>query len=226
MASNDLTVIFLTANKVPKKWAQFQKEKLLEAAGNYPIITMSKEPLDWGINVLQTGDYGVSNIYFQLLKGAKTATTDYIAVAEDDILYPKEHFQHRPPEDSFAYNQNRFNIFTWGQPTFFWKNRMTNSTLIAPRKLVIEALEERFKKYPIDTSTAIIGELGRAFVENKFGLTPRKSVWFATEISIISIDHEYGIDHLAVTHRKRKGILQAYDIPYWGRAEDIIKQFI
>lgn len=225
MESSDITIIMLTAGRVPKKWAEFHKQKLIEAAGSSPIITISREPLDWGINMLQTEPYGISNIYYQLLRGAKEATTDYIGVAEDDILYPKEHFEYRPPLDTFAYNMNRFNVFTWGKPTYFWKNRMGNSTLIAPRKLTIEALEERFNKYPNGTPGGFTGELGRSNIEDKLGVTHRKSTWFSTEISIVKIDHELGIDRLARTHRKGMGILRAYDIPYWGKAEDIIKKF-
>lgn len=225
MESSDITIIFLTANKVPKKWAEFHKEKLLEAAGVSPIITISREPLDWGINLLQTEAYGISNIYFELLRGAKTATTDYIGVAEDDTLYPKEHFEYRPPEDTFAYNMNKFGLFTWGKPTYFWKNRIKNSTLIASRKLVIEALEERFTKYPNGTPGGLTGEMGRPNIEDKLGLKRRKSIWFSTEVSIIAIDHELGIDRLARTHRKGMGILRAYDIPTWGKAEDLVKKF-
>ena len=222
----DITIIFLTANKVPKKWAEFHKEKLMEAVGVFPIITVSMEPLDWGINILQDKPYSASNIYFQMLRGAKAASTEYIGVAEDDMLYPKEHFEYRPPPDTFAYNMNKFSLFTWGRPTYFWKDRVSNSTLIASRRLVIEALEERFNKYPDGTPDGITGELGRQNVEDKLGLTHHKSAWFSTDISVIRIDHEYGIDRLTRTHRKRKGILQAYDIPYWGKAEDLIKKFV
>lgn len=226
MEPSNITIIMLTANKVPKKWALFHKEKLLEAAGSSPIITISREPLDWGTNILQTEEYGISNIYFQLLRGAKLATTDYIGVAEDDILYPREHFEYRPPADTFAYNKNRFNVFTWGKPVYFWKDRMGNSTLIAPRQLTIEALEERFNKYPNGTPEGLTGELGRPNIEDKLGVKRQKSLWFETEVSIIKIDHEYGMDRLARTHRKGRGPLQAYDIPYWGKAEDIIKKFV
>jgi hypothetical protein len=103
---------------------------------------------------------------------------------------------------------------------------MTNSTLIAPRKLLIEALEERFEKYPTGTPPHYTGELGRNNIEDRLGVTRRKAIWFSTEISVVSIDHEYGIDRLARTHRKGKGILQAYDIPYWGKAEEIVKKFV
>ena len=58
---DDITIIMLTPNLVPKQWAEFHKQKLLEAAGGTPIITISKEPLDWGINLLQT-EYGYPNI--------------------------------------------------------------------------------------------------------------------------------------------------------------------
>lgn len=226
MESSDITIIMLTANRVPQKWAEFHKTKLLEAAGSSPIITISREPLDWGINLLDTEPYTISNIYFQLLRGAKEATTDYIGVAEDDTLYPKEHFEYRPPPDTFAYNQNRFGLFTWGKPTYFWKDRISNSTLIAPRKLVIEALEERFNKYPNGTPKHFTGELGRANIEDNLGVTRRKSAWFSTELSVVRVDHELGIDRLSRTHRKGMGILRAYDIPHWGKAEDIVKRFI
>jgi hypothetical protein len=226
MEPSNITIIMLTASRVPKKWAEFHKEKLIEASGGCPIITISREPLDWGLNLLQTEEYGISNIYFQLLKGAKTATTDYIGVAEDDTLYPKEHFEYRPPEDTFAYNMNKFGLFTWGKPTYFWKNRIKNSTLIAPRKLVIEALEERFAKYPNGTPEGFTGEMGRPNIEDKLGLKRRKSAWFSTEVSIIAVDHELGIDRLARSHRKGMGILRAYDIPYWGQASEIVKKFV
>lgn len=227
MDSNDLTIIMLTANRVPEAWALFHKEKLLAAAGSCPIITISRKPLDWGINLHDTEDYTISNIYYQLLRGAKAATTPYIAVAEDDTLYPKEHFEYRPPFDTFAYNMNRFNVFRWSRrPTYFWKDRISNSTLVAPRQLTIEALEERFAKYPDGTPKFFTGELGRPNIESKLGVSSRKSTWFSTENSVIRIDHELGIDRLARTHRKGMGILRAYDIPYWGKASDLVNKFI
>jgi hypothetical protein len=227
MPQNDITIIMLTASRVPKQWAAFHKEKLLEAAGSAPIITISREPLDWGINLLDEEPYHISNIYFQLLRGAKEATTDFIGVAEDDTLYPREHFEFRPPEDTFAYNQNRFGILRWSRtPTYFWKDRISNSTLIAPRKLAIEALEERFNKHQHGTPSYFTGELGRHNIEDKLGVTRRKSMYFSTEISVVRIDHEDGVDKLSQSHRKGMGILRAYDIPHWGKSADIISKFI
>lgn len=225
MINSDLTIIFLTANKVPEKWSLYHREKLLEAAGDSPIITISRKPLDWGENLIDDGEYSLSNIYYQMLRGAKKAKTKYIAIAEDDTLYPKEHFEYRPPENTFAYNQNRLGVFTWGKPTYFWKDRISNSTLIAERDLTIQALEERFEKYPHGTPPRYTGEIGRKNVEGKLGITRRKAIWFTTEISVVRIDHEMGHDHLARTHRKGMGILRAYDIPVWGPANEMVERF-
>ena len=224
----DLTIIFLTANLVPEKWAEYQKKVLLEAADGLPIITISRKPLNWGINVLDTEPAGISNIYRQMLRGAKIAVTDYVGIAEDDTLYIKEHFHSfRPPLDTFAYNVNRIGLFAWGKPTYFFKKRNSNSTLIAPRQLLIDALEERFAKYPNGTPEKYTGELGRPMIEKQLGLTPRKCVEFETpDISILRIDHEKGVDRLSQTHRKRMGIARSYDVPYWGKAENIRKKFI
>ena len=108
---------------------------------------------------------------------------------------------------------------------YFWKDRISNSTLVAPRKLTIEALEERFEKYPNGTPSYYTGELGRKNIEDKLKVTHRKMVWFSTEVSVVRVDHELGIDRLSRTHRKAPGILRSYDIPHWGKAENIVGRF-
>lgn len=221
-----LTVIFLTANEVPDSWAEYQKEVLLKAVGDNPIITVSRKPLSWGENLLDCEPKTVSNIYYQMLRAAKLSTTDYIAIAEDDTLYPYEHFNSfRPPLDTFSYNINRIGLFTWGKPTYFYKRRHSNSTLVAPRALLIEALEERFAKWPNGTPTGITGELGRPNIDKALGITVRKCVEFETEASVLRVDHDFGIDTLAKSHRKGMGIARSYDVPMWGRAVDIITKF-
>jgi hypothetical protein len=92
--------------------------------------------------------------------------------------------------------------------------------------LAIEALEERFAKYPQGTPGGLTGELGRSNIEDKLGVKRQKAIWFQTEISVVRIDHELGIDKLSQSHRKGMGILRAYDIPYWGKASDIVEKFV
>ena len=223
----DLTIIYLTANQIPESFAEYQRKTLLEAAGDYPIISLSRKPMDFGAkNILQTGEKCADTIYREMLRGAKLATTPYVAIAEDDTFYPKEHFNFfRPPLDTFAYNQNRFSLFTWGVPTYNWRNRKSNATLIAPRELLIEALEERFKKYPEPIPDKLVGELGRPMVERNLRVTLRNSVEVFSEVSVIQVCHEFGSDDRARRHRKALGPIKAFDIPFWGKAEELVKHY-
>lgn len=224
----DLTILFLTANQVPDYWAGYQQAILKDAAGDSPIITVSRKPLSFigQTNLIDDRPKCLSNIYWQMLRAAKLATTEYVATAEDDCLYEKSHFTfYRPKPDEFAYDQNRMGLFTWGVPTYNWRNRKSNCTLIAPRKLLIEALEERFTKWPQGTPDNITGEVGRRMVEKNLGITLRKSVEVYNDISVIMVNHENGSEERQKTHRKSLGPIRAYDIPHWGKAADLISHF-
>src|SRR3990167_5950965 len=199
----DITIIFLTVNRVPEEWAEYQKEVLLEAIGDTPVITISKIPLDWGTNLIQEEEPSMQNIYRQILRGAKLATTPYIAIAEDDCLYQREHFEFRPPLDTYAYDYDRF----------------SNSTLIAPRELAISSLEERFLKYPDNR----IGELGR---EIGTILDRKNVIRYCPKSSNVFLSHVNAIDPYEQKMKKRRGFVRAYEIPHWGRPEDILKHFI
>lgn len=226
---NDITIIFLTVNRLPEHWVAFHKEKLLEASEGAPIITVSvKEMPDMpGINIIQQEPFNASNIYRQMLRAAKLATTPFVAVAEDDTLYPKEHFvSFRPEEDEFAYNMSKWGLFTWGVPTYFWRNRITNHTLIAPRELLIKCLEERFEKYPDGTPDDRTGEVGKLRTERLLRLPHYKHVEFMTTEPVVALNHVYAIDPREVSMVKRMGLLRAFDIPKWGKAEDIVKKFV
>ena len=209
---SDLTLIFITAGKRPEKWSAFHAEQLAKLP--YPIITKHDEE-----------KVSYQRIYERLLEGAKQATTPYIAVIEDDVLYPPEHFHFRPEMDTFAYNQHRWALFTYGVPTYNWRNRKSNCSLIAPRELTIEALEERFAKHPNGIPNEHCGELGRANVDKWLGVTPRKSVEWYSKVGIIQINHDDASEDRQQRHRKELGPVRAFDIPVWRKAEDLIKQY-
>lgn len=225
---NDLTIIFLTVNKLPAKWVAFHKEKLLEAVGDYPIITMSRIPTDMpGINMIQDGEICADNVYRQILRACKVATTKYIAIAEDDSLYPYDHFHSfRPDEKTFAYNQSRWSLYEWRKPMYSWRDRISNLTLIAPRELAIKCLEERFAKYPDPLPDHLVGEMGKPRTEEKLGLPHYNTRMWNSDIAVLNINHKYSMDDRELRQVKKPGSLRAYDIPHWGHAKDIMKHFI
>ena len=228
---NDLTIIFLTNSRLPEAWQAFHREKLLEAIGDTQVISLSREPLNFGINILQDHEPSKPNIFYQMLRGMRLVKTKYVAIAEDDCLYPKEHFEFRPPEDTFAYNYNRWSLYTWN-PVYSLKNWIrTGAVMIAPTKLALDLLEERFAKYPIDGPVVhgMCGELG--MFEKELGITPRKVMDFKTEISVVQLDHDFFTkqdpkrETVERRHRKELGYVRALSIPYWGFAKDLTDLF-
>jgi hypothetical protein len=214
-----------TANKVPRKWAEFHRDVLLKAIGKTPLITLSYKPLGFGKNLLQI-EYGLMNLYKQLLRGAKEAKTEYIAVAEDDVLYDKSHFELRPPEGKMGYNMNRWAILTWGKPFYFHKPCIANAGIVTSRDLFIEAWESRFNKYGDKMPPLLFKEAGRRKYEKHYGVKVVPTADLYSLIPILCFSHTNSIDPTQRKKKKRVWPVQAYDIPGWGRAEDIVKKFV
>lgn len=223
---NDITIIMLTPNRLPKKWAKYHKQVLMKAIGDTPIITISKEPIAWGINLLQT-EYGYPNIYKQMLRGAKLATTKYIAMADDDVLYTQQHFMFRPPTDGFYYNYTRWILPTWKiakeDALYFYKPKPGNGTMIATRESVIEAMGRRLAANPELPGyfTKELGHSRRMMRYDKLESQP-----FYTTEPVIYLMHDLTADEAAQKHQKTIWPVRAYDIPFWGKAKDVLKKFV
>lgn len=226
MLDKDLTIIFLTANEHPGGWAEYHKKILIEAAGEYPIITISRKPVDLGINIIDTEKQSHFNMYRQLLGAAKLATTSFVATAESDTLYPKEHFNfYRPPANSVSYDMSRWCLYTWN-PVFSLKRRISNCTLIAPREYLIDALEERYGA-DAKCSPKRVGEVGRHIHEKALGITLRNAQEVWCDIPTVQINHPNGTNYREAHNptRKRLGEIKAVEIPFWGRAEDLVEKY-
>lgn len=238
----DLTVIFLTANETPRDWQAFHWTHLRQAIGDYPLVTVSRVPMaNPGVNLLDTDEKSYLNIYRQLLRGALAAQTPYVAVAEDDTLYSADHYRfHRPAPDVFAYNWHRWSLYTWYPNVYSLKMRKSNCSLIAPRDLLIAALEERFAKYPTLSdykhwTHKFIGEVGRNVYERHLGLTPWKAEDVYSNVGIIQVSHPTGTEYALQQARtpgksikllKRLGAVKATVIPHWGSAKEIASHYV
>lgn len=232
---SDLTVIYLTMNKLPKKWQEFQLKHLKNAIEGYSVISVSREPMKFGVNLIDVETPSYWNIYMQILRACKIATTPYIAIAEDDVLYTSEHFSNfRPPMDAVSFDRSRWSLFSWDkEPIFCLRQRVSNCSVIAPRLLMIEALEERKNKYPDGLPNEKVGEVGRERIERRLGLTLRKSVDWYCHNPIVQLNHLYGNDtgkHERLRDGrimiKKHGQIKAVEIPYWGRASDIVREYL
>lgn len=220
----DLTIIYLTANQHPEHFAKYQQDILKKAAKDLPIISVSRKPINLGTNILDSGPKSHLNMYRQLVEAVRTIKTPYFAAAEDDALYPEEHFREfRPPMDAVSYNMMRWSLFTW-TGMYNIKERISNCTLIAPKDYYIEAWEERFAKFPGDSMPPHrVSEIGRNNQEGWMGVSKRNCVKWQSSIPVIHINHPVGTDSLGF--RKRMGRIRAIEIPYWGRADNIVKEY-
>ena len=228
VVSGDLTILYLTVNAMPLMWQQFHMGHLLRAAEGRPMVVISKEPMELGRPdteyLIQSGPYCAWNVYRQLLRGAKLADTQYVAVAEDDTLYPAKHFSDfRPPDDAVAYDMSRWSVFSWvKQPFFSAIRKCGNFSMIGPRKLVIDALKEREEKYPDGHDYA--GEIGRADVERRLKVGRRNRVeWYCTE-PMVNLCHPRGLSPTYTETRgleRKPGELKSLECPIWGKASDI-----
>lgn len=213
-----LTAILYTAGTIPDHFARATRGQLLAALGDIPLLEIPL-PRGWKPSHF--------NIYRQALMGAKQATTPYIALCEDDVLYSSEHFKYRPNPGRFAYNLGAWSIFTWGEPMFTHKGKVRRNlnSLICERKLFVEAMEERFAKYPDpdESIKKLWAEPGK--YEHHLGVTARETEEFYSNPPNIIFSHQTELSFSGMGTRKRVGEFRAYKIPHWGTAEEILKLY-
>jgi len=222
----NLTCIYYTPNYKNETFAEKIRQALLKTIGDTPLISVSQKPLKFGKNIC-VGDIGRSprNVYRQMLIGAKEATTDYVGMAEDDTLYHPSQYDsaYLPAYDTFAFNLARWNVCTWLKPPVY-SNVATpcNSNMIAPRKLLIELLEKRFAKYPNQETGNLWNEPGKYDFRWKLGKYNVKTFGTTPTISFL---HEGSLGYDFLGERKRINAIRAFDIPYWGKVADLLKQY-
>jgi hypothetical protein len=224
---NDLTVIYLTANEISERFAHRLRANFTLAVGDSECIFVSKKSMPYPNNLVFDTPRSHINIYREALAGVRLAETKYIAIAEDDVLYPLEHFKKRPTRpDVFAYNIACWSIYTWSKPPIFsYTGRRNHGMLICERDLYIEAFEERFAKFTDDSQidNNIWAEPGK--YERHLGVTQRDSEVFYTDPACIMFTHPEGLSFHTIGMRKRLAPIRAYEIPYWGRAEEVMKLY-
>lgn len=222
----DLTILYITASEMPKHWVEFQIRQLLTVVGDTPIISVSREPMSLGENLVEQEPRSYWNIYRQMLRAARLARTKYVAMVEDDTLYSYEHFtEYRPPGDAVSYNRSRWSLFVW-DVVYCLRQRISNCTLIAPREYLIDALEERELVWPEGAPNKITGEVGRPIVDRKLHVKPRNMVEWYSSVPVVQLNHPQSTaDGGQQRQDKRHGQLKADMIPYWGEAQKIVDTY-
>ena len=121
MDSNDRTIIYYTANAEDQVFEKRIRDDIKEKAGDIPIISVSRKPIDFGTNIC-VGERPISytSEWKQVLIALKAAKTKFCIAAEADCVYPPEYFTFTPPEDNKVYNYNNIWI-VWKRHNGFYK---------------------------------------------------------------------------------------------------------
>jgi hypothetical protein len=229
--NEDLTILYYTANKEPEGFMKRLQDHLRTVIGNAEIVSVSQKPIQFGRNTC-IGEVGMSlyNLYYQALLAVREAHTPYVAIAEDDMAYTKEHFAYRPPENTLGYDVNKWALFTWSHKVFSKRhNRRVMSMLTAPRLLLLNTLEERYKKYhtvesiPPDIYRYYWGEPGR--FENNAGITPLQTEMYECKTPSIAFFTEQSLGFQYLGKRKKLGDTQTESLEPWGTAERTYEDF-
>lgn len=150
---NDLTILYYTANIIPDITGQRIRDHLLKVTKNqFPIISVSQKPLVFGQNIC-VGEIGKSkyNCYKQIFIGVREVKTKYVACAEDDTLYSKDHFMYRPDEVVFSYDRN----YWLADRDFYWRIEHISKRggmwgCISATQTLLDNLTARYALYPTD----------------------------------------------------------------------------
>lgn len=227
----DLTILYYTANKEPEYFMKNIQQKLRETVGDTRIISVSQKPMDFGDNIC-IGEVGMSlyNLYKQVLLAVSEAKTKYVAIAEDDMVYSKEHFEYRPPIDTIGYDLNKWALFTW-RPEVFSKrtDRRVMSMCTAPREMLKHTLEERYMKYPeVSAIPEIIykyywGEPGR--FEDHVGISKVKTEKYESSVPSVAFFTPEALGFQYLGTRKKLGELQTTVLEPYGSAKEMYERY-
>jgi hypothetical protein len=226
----DISIIYYTSNTIPDIVARNIRRHTLEVTeGKIPIVSVSQKPIDFGTNIC-VGEIGQSyyNMHKQALIAAMAVKTKYLAVCDDDTLYTKEYFTHRPStDDTFAYNLN----WWYAESTRFWHKRpgvrdTGMCQCICPTKELIENYQARFDHFPpLDQDQDKSAQ--RRWMEpgrddEYFGIPNAKVEYFKSKIPTIVFNYRYS---LGGRRKSWHGRTLVDSLPVWGKATDLWHEY-
>ena len=140
-------VVFYTDHRVAPDLAAVVRYYLLRATEGLPLVSVSQQPMDLGTNrCLGPLERSHLSMYRQMLAGAEALDTEFIALAEHDVMYLPEHFHWTPPDDrTFYYNVHHW-FLQWDgkhRGLYSYFRRRVLSMLIAGREVFLQACREK-----------------------------------------------------------------------------------
>lgn len=209
---SDRTIIYYSSSNEDPEFEQKIIDDLKKKAGNIPIISVTRKPLDLGTNIC-IGEQPISytNEWRQLLIGLKAAKTKYCMTAESDCLYPEDYFTFTPPRDDTMYYYDNLYL-VWKKHNGFWKKTgHCEGAEICNREYWISRIEPLLGRGWEPNSREWENEVVRKFFPQENIFTGNGVITFKTGKGVSSRS-------TFINNKLR-------DIPYWGNIAEL-KKFI
>lgn len=205
---DDLTVIYFTSNREDPRFERKIQETLMEGISTLPLVSVSQKPIKFGENIC-VGDIGASpeNILKQILIGANEAKTKFVALTEDDFLFPPDYFKFRPQDNETFYYPEEVYLIWQGHATFW-------------RKHLRELLSITNRKHMIKTITAMIENMPSHISNRVKRLT--NQAWFKTSAPVVTFKTKRGL-HWRSSFSKNNF---KKELPYWGTGKDLMGKYL
>jgi len=229
------TIIYLTDHSLDEKLNKLCQKILLREAREIPIISVSQRPIEFGKNIC-VGEIGRSwlSLYKQLKAGIDNVETENIVICEHDCIYTYEHLSFSPPKDNTVYyNNNTWLVqydskdkFEYNGMFSFMPRRYAMSQLVANKEFMRIDTDLRLRVLMDQTDDISViraqqwAATGRSMsigflIQHKLPDHPHQR--FTTKIPSLDIRHN---DNFTGSKRGKK---RCWELPYWGKLEDIME---
>lgn len=211
--NKNLTILYYSANTEDPTFEQKIIDNIKKQAGDIPIISVSRKPLNLGKNIV-VGETPVCypNSFRQILIGLKEAKTEFCIATESDCLYPLEYFQFTPPVNDKVYRYTNLWVHFDGRDKF-WKKNWVEAAQMCGREHWIKCIE---KVLGGTTSWDPIS------VNPPFVFDEKDENSWTGDNPVISFKTRQGIGFKTGYHRD----ITTKVLPYWGSAEEIKQKYL
>jgi hypothetical protein len=210
-----MTVVYYTSNRKPKAFREKIQQIILEHKGDLPLVSVSQDPIDFGANIC-VGDRGTSihNAMRQVQIGCQAATTSWVCLAEDDLLYPRSYFDFHPEQRNTFYIADPCYVCYAQRHCrhFFSCTRDGHEgAVIIDREFLIRVIERRIGRFGQWSGPKVAIHL-------EYGHPVER---FAVDAPVVSFRTD------ADMHRRARYDTRhmVREIPYWGNIREVFHRF-
>lgn len=213
----DRTIIYYSACTENPVFEQMIRDNLVKVAGDIPIISVTRKPIDLGTNIC-IGEKSVSytNEWRQLLIGLKAAKTKFCMTAEADCLYPPSYFNFTPPvDDLMHYYDNLWLV--WRRHNGYWKKTgHCEGAEMCGREYWISRLEATLKEYAGEGWEPVPRGIENKIVKSFF---PTEGLF--TGDPIVTFKTGDGVSSRSTFINEK-----IFEIPYWGHITPLKEKYL